>query len=154
MQACTLLQTDNHASTPPLCFLQAACPSCSPINSVKALKASESVLKILIDNTIRLFLKTKISILLISEHNGFRVLFDKIVSVYFIRKIYLYFSTGNGQLREPALIGILSLPISSPALRSTCSSFNKYVNRHANHCCAIRSHPVYTIAVIRQLSRK
>jgi len=39
MQVCTLLQTDNHASTPPRCFLQAGCPSCRPINSVKALKA-------------------------------------------------------------------------------------------------------------------
>ena len=27
MQVCTSLQTDNHASTPPLCFLQAGCPS-------------------------------------------------------------------------------------------------------------------------------
>ena len=32
MQVCTSLQTDNHASTPPLSFLQARCPSC---NSVK-----------------------------------------------------------------------------------------------------------------------
>jgi len=39
MQACTLLQTDNHTGTPPLCFLQAGCPSCRPTNSVKALKA-------------------------------------------------------------------------------------------------------------------
>jgi len=39
MQICTSLQTDNHASTPPLCFLQAGCPSCRPTNSVKALKA-------------------------------------------------------------------------------------------------------------------
>ena len=39
MQVCTSLQTDNHASTPPLCFLQAGCPSCHPTNSVKALKA-------------------------------------------------------------------------------------------------------------------
>ena len=39
MQVCILLQTDNHASTPPLCFLQARCPSCRPTNSVKALKA-------------------------------------------------------------------------------------------------------------------
>jgi len=38
MQVCTLLQTDNHASTPPLSFLQAGCPSCRPTNSVKALK--------------------------------------------------------------------------------------------------------------------
>ena len=35
MQVCTLLQTDNHASTPPLSFLQAGCPSCRPTNSVK-----------------------------------------------------------------------------------------------------------------------
>ena len=34
----TLLQTDNHASTPQLSFLQAGCPSCHPTNSVKALK--------------------------------------------------------------------------------------------------------------------
>ena len=41
MQICTSLQTDNHASTPPLlCFLQAGCPSCRPTNSVKALKAN------------------------------------------------------------------------------------------------------------------
>jgi len=39
MQLCTLLQTDNHASTSPLSFLQAGCPSCRPTNSVKALKA-------------------------------------------------------------------------------------------------------------------
>ena len=40
MQVCTSLQRDNHASTPPLCFLQAGCPSCRPTNSVKALKAN------------------------------------------------------------------------------------------------------------------
>jgi len=40
MQVCTSLQTDNHASTPPLSFLQAECPSCRPTNSVKALKAN------------------------------------------------------------------------------------------------------------------
>jgi len=39
IQVCTLLQTDSHASTPPLSFLQAGCPSCRPTNSVKALKA-------------------------------------------------------------------------------------------------------------------
>jgi len=38
MQVCTSLQTDNHASTPPLSFLQARCPFCRPTNSVKALK--------------------------------------------------------------------------------------------------------------------
>jgi len=40
MQVCTSLQTDNHASTPPLSFFQAGCPSCRPTNSVKALKAA------------------------------------------------------------------------------------------------------------------
>jgi len=39
LQDCTSLQTDNHASTPPLSFLQTGFPSCRPTNSVKALKA-------------------------------------------------------------------------------------------------------------------
>jgi len=43
MQDCTSLQTDNHASTPPLSFLQAGCPSCRPTNSIKALKALSQV---------------------------------------------------------------------------------------------------------------
>jgi len=38
MQVCTSLQTDNHASTPPLSFLQAGCPSCCLTNSTEALK--------------------------------------------------------------------------------------------------------------------
>jgi len=40
MPVCTSLQTDIHASTPPLSFLQAGCPSCRPTNSIKALKAT------------------------------------------------------------------------------------------------------------------
>jgi len=40
MQVCTSLQTDNHASTPSVRFLQTGCPSFCPTNSVKALKAS------------------------------------------------------------------------------------------------------------------
>ena len=39
MRVCPSIQTDNHASTPPLSFLQAGCPSCCLTNSVKALKA-------------------------------------------------------------------------------------------------------------------
>jgi len=39
MQVCTSLQTYNHASTPPLSFLQARCLSCCPTNGIKALKA-------------------------------------------------------------------------------------------------------------------
>jgi len=34
---CTSLQKDNHASTSPVMFLQARCPSCRPTNSIKAL---------------------------------------------------------------------------------------------------------------------
>jgi len=41
MQVSTSLQTDNHASTPPLSFLQAGCPSYRPTNSVKALKLTQ-----------------------------------------------------------------------------------------------------------------
>jgi len=37
MPICTSLQTNNHASTPPLRFLQARCPSCRPFDSVNAL---------------------------------------------------------------------------------------------------------------------
>ena len=40
MQVRNSLQTDNHTSTSPPCFLQAGCPSCHPTNSVKALKCT------------------------------------------------------------------------------------------------------------------
>ena len=46
---------------------------------------------------------TAISILLTTNHCSFRVLFEKIASVYFIWEMYLYLSTGNGRPREPAL---------------------------------------------------
>jgi len=42
MQIYTSLQTNNNASTPPVSFLQAGCPSCRPTNSVKALKANHT----------------------------------------------------------------------------------------------------------------
>jgi len=41
MQVCILLQTDNHASTPPLKFFTGRLPF-HPSNSVKALKASSN----------------------------------------------------------------------------------------------------------------
>jgi len=49
MQVCTSIQTDNHASTPPLSFYRpgAQCPSCRPTNSVKALKALHTQLGLL-----------------------------------------------------------------------------------------------------------
>jgi len=36
MQVCTSPQADNHASIPPLSFLQARSPSCRLTNSIKA----------------------------------------------------------------------------------------------------------------------
>ena len=59
MQVCTSLQSDNHAGTPPLIFLQAGCPSCCPTSSVKALKAhcllSCSVIEIVKISCIKIF---------------------------------------------------------------------------------------------------
>jgi len=46
MQVCTLLQADNHASTPPLSFLPAGCLSYCPANSIKALKAKAKIVQI------------------------------------------------------------------------------------------------------------
>jgi len=45
MQVCNSLQTDNHASTPPLSFLQAGWLSRRPTNSVKSLKANKLLTK-------------------------------------------------------------------------------------------------------------
>jgi len=76
---------------------------------------NESVPKIIINNTISLFLKTAISILLISNHNSFRVLSGKIASVYFICMKYIYIlaleiaSWGNQHCAN--CIGTLSFPI-------------------------------------------
>jgi len=50
MQVHTLLQTDNHASTQHSSFLQAGCPSCRPINSIKALKADYNTINKIINN--------------------------------------------------------------------------------------------------------
>jgi len=35
MQVCTWVQTDNHASTPPLSFLRAGCPSAAQPTALK-----------------------------------------------------------------------------------------------------------------------
>jgi len=45
MQVCTSLQTNNHASTTPLSFLQVRYPSCRPTNSVKALEEPTVAIK-------------------------------------------------------------------------------------------------------------
>jgi len=59
--------------------------------------------KIIISNTTNLLFKTAICILLMSNHNSFCMVFDRIAYVYFMWKIYLYFSIGNGQPCELAL---------------------------------------------------
>ena len=53
MQVCKSLQTDNHASTPPL-SLQAECPSCHQTNSVEALKAIVHFTKVPLYKNIKL----------------------------------------------------------------------------------------------------
>ena len=50
---------------------------------------NESVPKIIINDTINLLFKAAINILAISNHSSSRALFDKIVSVCCIWKIYL-----------------------------------------------------------------
>jgi len=57
-------------------------------------------------NTINLFFLTAISVLVISNRNSFRVRFDKIASVYFISKKYIY---------------ILALEMASPGTRHYAS---------------------------------
>jgi len=63
---------------------------------------NESVPNIIINATISLLFKAAVSILVISKHKSFSVLFDKIASIY-LKTIFLYFSIGNGQPRKPAL---------------------------------------------------
>jgi len=54
-----------------------------------------SLPKMMINDTISLLFKSAISIFVISNRNRFRVLFDKIASVYFyLKNIYLHFSNG------------------------------------------------------------
>ena len=61
----------------------------SPAVSPYALRShirigNESVPKVIINDTMKCFSETALSILVISNHNSFRVLFDKIAFVYFI----------------------------------------------------------------------
>ena len=101
---------------------------------------SECVQKITINNTINLvFFKIAISILLISNHNSFRVLFDKIASVYFIWKYIFIFQ----HWKWPAQ-GTSTVPIVSAHFRSLCASF--WAASHAWHknaaCCYRRTSAV------------
>ena len=66
------------------------CLSALSFSNVSACIGNESVPKITISNTTHLFFLTAVSILLMSSHNGFGVLFDKIVSVYFMKTIFIF----------------------------------------------------------------
>jgi len=60
-----------------------------------------SVPKIII-NDIVIFSQTAISILVISNHNSFRVLFDKIASVYFyLKNILIYLKKLTFEMASP-----------------------------------------------------
>jgi len=50
-----------------------------------------------------IFYSTAINIFVLSNHDSFRVLSDKLLPYILSEKICLYFSIGNGQPREPAL---------------------------------------------------
>jgi len=86
---------------------------------------NESVPKIIINNTLNLFFKLQSAFL---NHNSFRVPFYKSASVYFIWEIYLYFSIGNGQSREPALCQLY---------RHTFVSYNHISKLHQIFCAVI-----------------
>ena len=66
--------------------LASAAMSCGLTITVSRCIGNETVTKVIINNTT----ETAISIFVISNHNSFRVLFDKIASVYIIWKIYIY----------------------------------------------------------------
>ena len=56
-------------------------------NSRSSIIMNESVSRIITNDTIKFVSQTAISILVISNHNSFQVLFDRIASVYFFENI-------------------------------------------------------------------
>jgi len=73
----SLSNQDVEYMTPPKCPFQ-------PEDLDSHLIENEIVPKIIINDTVNLFFLNAISILVISNHNSFRVLCDKTASVYFI----------------------------------------------------------------------
>jgi len=59
------------------------CTTSCTVDKILTDMRNENVPKIEINNTINLFLKTAVSILVISDHNSFPVLFDEMASFYF-----------------------------------------------------------------------
>ena len=65
--------------------------------------------KIITSDTVKLFSYNAISILVvISNHNSFRVLLDKIASVYFVGKIRLYFWHWKWPARGTSTVPVVS----------------------------------------------
>jgi len=79
VQVSTLLQTDNHASIPPLSFLQARCPSCRPTNSVKAPIYSKSDLFHCVQT---IYNKINAEITIYFKNN-------KLITVYFVFYLFM-----------------------------------------------------------------
>ena len=103
--------TNNEINSLAINYSRLACQSAPP----RWIQGTKVCRKITINDTIKLFSRTATGILVISNQNSLRVLFDKIASVYFIWKyIYHYFSNGNGQHRDrhcANCIGTLSSPV-------------------------------------------
>jgi len=82
MQICTSPQTDNDASTPPLSFLQAGCPSSHPTNSVKSLKANPSYTVIPVLPTVQQIKFTHATYLTMLYNTAFDTVFGALHSLY------------------------------------------------------------------------
>ena len=93
---------------------------------------NESVPKIIINNTINLFL-TAISILPIWNHKSFRMLFYKFASLYFILKYILALEMASPEKQHCAnCIGTLSFHISNTKLLSTAVQLSA---KHVTQSC-------------------
>ena len=77
-----------HASTPPLSFLQAGCPSCCPTNSVKALKAQALKALFHVDDiysNCKLHNRAAVFVLL----SNFYVLYGEVVDVTLLMRTFM-----------------------------------------------------------------
>ena len=70
------------------------------------------------------------STLVISDHNSFWVLFDKNFAVYFIWKIYYYFSTGKWLAQGTGTVPIVSAHFRSLLVRCANGQTNRQTQAH------------------------
>jgi len=82
---------------------------------------NEGVPKIILNNTVSLLFKTAICVLVISNHNNFQLLFDKIASVYFTR---CYFN-----VHSKADMSQLNLPHGKKTTKR-CKAEKKHTRTH------------------------